>query len=119
MIFHKSSVLLLPLSVALICFGAEGCCGIPNGIAISQANGWVKESMPPGTSADAASKFLESKGFGVWTDRSTNPAELRASKHIGRCWLNITYDDLFVFSQLDDSDRVVTTNVYTGVSPGI
>jgi hypothetical protein len=44
---------------------------------------------------------------------------LLATKHIGQCWLNITYDDLYVTSTLDGSDRVLTTTVTTGVSPGI
>ena|SRR2546423_12085941 len=114
---HRDSAALF-LSAA-VCFGAIGCCGIPNGIAVSQAKGWVSKGMPPGTSSDAASTFLESKGFRTWTDRSANPVELHAKKHIGRCWLNITYDDLNIISVLDASGRVVTTDVYAGVSPGI
>lgn len=109
----------LSVAFAVMCFGGAGCCGIPNGLAVSQARNWVAQGMPPGTHAATASAFLKSKGFEVRVNRSINPHQLQATKHVGQCWLNITYDDLYVSSTLDDSDRVVRTTVATGVSPGI
>lgn len=96
-----------------------GCCGIPNAPAVWQAKGWVAQGLPPGTSASAASAFLESKGFTVAIYTSGSPHELWARMHIGACFLNFTYDGLYIEAFLDNSDRVVTANVINGVSPGI
>lgn len=119
MICRLPTASLFAMWIAFVCFGASGCCGIPNGPAISQAQHWVDQGMPAGTNSAAASSFLESKGFTVHLYDSEKPRQLIATKHIGKCRLNMTYDDLYVISALDDSDRVKTTTVSNGVSPGI
>lgn len=85
-----------------------------------QAQGWVAHGAPPGTKADVASTFLESKGFRV-NINSGIPHELVASKHLGVC-IFVYYpmwDDLYVTCVLDDSDRVAKSTVELGVSPGL
>ncbi len=98
-----------------------GCCGVvPNLPAAWQADAWVTEGMPPGTTAAAATDFLLSKGFTVYgVDLGTAPHRLRASKTIGKCYLNFTYDKLYIISMLDASDHVVSTRIELGIAPGI
>lgn len=76
--------------------------------------------MPPGTSAADATAFLKSKGFiRVYVDTAASPHELRAQKRLGACFLNFTFDDLYLTSTLDESDRVRETTMHLGIEPGI
>jgi hypothetical protein len=97
-----------------------GCCGIESLPAVLQAKAWMAQGAPPGTSAAAATEFLESKGFRVFKVLDEkNVHELRADKKIGKCYLNFTYDKLYIYTTLDSSECVVDYSVYLGVSPGI
>lgn len=108
------------LAGVLLLLTGIGCCGIPNYPAINQTRAWTSKYIPPGSAVAGAAELLKSEGYSpVYIDSHIEPHELKASKHIGFCFLFFVYDDLYVTSTLDKSDRIVKTSVSTGVSPGI
>jgi hypothetical protein len=111
---------LISIALAAMIFIDAGCCGVVYTPTVGQVNGWVAEGIPPGTSVEAATAFLKSKGFQVREDRTAaNRRELVADRRVGICVVNATYDYIAVRSDVDESGHLLSSEVTHETRPGI